>query len=216
MTTAKDLMTKKTVSVTPETPLLEAVKISEKKGFNGLPVVDGEGKVVGIITEYDMIIKGSSIHLPTFMKLFREMDLYKKDTGLIRDDLKKIFSLKVKDVMNADPLVLSADVSISEVDKAFNEHHRVNPIPIVNEKHQLAGIVSRSDMIKLFSGVNLKLKDGMNQEDIDKNIKIFLDNFQDQFILVGKFRTKWWLVASIFFTLVGFAIAWLLILRINF
>jgi len=216
MKTASDIMTRKVVSVNSETPLLEAVKILEQQGFNGLPVLDQDNKVVGIITEYDMIIKGSSVHLPTFMKLFQEMDLYRKDTGLIRDDLRKIFSLKVKNVMNREPLTLTDETPLPDIDKTFNEHHRVNPIPIVNKENRLVGIISRSDMLKFFGGASLNLKENMTQEDIDKNIKLFLNNFENNFTLVGTFRTRWWLVASISFLLVGFAIAWLLILRINF
>src|SRR3990167_5129006 len=125
----KSFMTNQVVWESPSTPLVEAVNILIKKGLTGLPVVEG-GKVVGILTEYDLTIKGSSIHLPTFLKLITEFQIYKKDKGLIKDDVKKILNMKVKDVMNTDPLVLPPSTSVEDAMKAFAEHHRVNPIPI--------------------------------------------------------------------------------------
>ncbi len=215
MKTAADIMTKSVISVNPESSLFESVNLIQKHRFNGLPVIDGENKIVGIITEYDLILKGSSIHLPTFMKLFRELDLYKKDTYLIQDDLKKIINLKVRDIMNSEPLVIPENTSIFGVINIFTEHHRVNPLIVANSDNKLVGVISRSDMLKFFDSSELKLKENMNQQEVQQNIKIFLNNFEKNFILVGKGRTKMWLVTSILFSIVGFIIAWMMILRIN-
>src|SRR3989338_10696788 len=115
MKTAKDLMTKKVISVNPDTLLVEAINMVFKYNFNGLPVVDNANRLVGILTEYDLVIKGSSIHLPTLIKLFSELDLYKKDKGLIKNDLEKIFKAKVSEAMNADPLTLQETATLEEV-----------------------------------------------------------------------------------------------------
>ncbi|MBX4190363.1 CBS domain-containing protein [Candidatus Parcubacteria bacterium] len=216
MQTVADFMTRDVVSVTPETPLLEAVNILQKYKFNGLPVVDSSRRVVGIITEYDLIIKGSSIHLPTFIKLFSELDIYKKDSSLIKEDLKKIFQLKVKDVMNSEPLTLPESSSLLEIVNTFTQHHKVNPVLIVGKDNILGGVVSRSDMLKFF-GNNDKLTFSSNpsQEEIQGNVNEFLKNFEQNFVLVGRSRTRLWFLVSILFLLVGFAIAWFLILRIT-
>ena len=96
MATVSSMMTKKVISVHPETPLIEATNILLKDNFSGLPVVDNENHLVGIVTEYDLVIKGSSVHLPTLIKLLSQFDLYKKDQGLIKEDLKKIFEMNQK------------------------------------------------------------------------------------------------------------------------
>lgn len=209
---ARDLMTKKVVTVDPEISLIEAVNILLKHGFNGLPVTVG-GFLVGIITEYDMILKGSSIHLPTFMKLFSELDVYKKDSSLIKDDLKKIFKIKVKDVMNLEPLALKDDSSIFAVVDVFTKHPRVNPIPIVDIQNRVVGIISRSDMLRFLGDANLDLRRETEQGS-NKNVERFLHNFDKKFILVSRFRTRFWLIISILFVILGFIIAWALIIRI--
>ena len=208
-------MTKDVVTVHPDTPLIEAANMLLKYKFNGLPVVGNNKIVVGVITEYDLILKGTAIHLPTFLQIFQELPVYKKGSEPIREDLKKIFSLKVGDVMNKEPLVLNADTSILEVANVFAEHHRVNPIPVVDPGNILLGIISRHDLLKFLGDPSLHVESGSGGE-VDKSIDKFLDNYQNKFVLVSKSRTRFWFIASILFAVAGFAIAWLLILRVNF
>lgn len=205
-------MTKDVVSVGPDSPLIEAVNILLKHGFNGLPVVVN-GMVVGIITEYDMVTKGSAIHIPTLLKFFGGLN--QKDTGLLKEELKKVLTMKVKDVMNDDPLTLRADDSILKVMDSFTQHHKVNPIPIVDSANSLVGIISRSDMLKFMGDDKLNLSKGNDPKTIDLNIDKFVKNFENKFVLVSKTRTRLWLIASILFAIVGFAIAWILILRVS-
>lgn len=209
-------MTPNVVTVFPETPLIKAVNILLKHNFNGLPVVDKNNKLIGILTEYDLIIKGTSIHLPTFIRLFNELDLYKRDSGLIKDDLKKILELKVGDVMNKEPLYLKEDDSIFKVVDSFSQYHSVNPIPIINEQGVLTGVISRYDLLKFMGDKDVDIKEEPNQEDIEKSINSFINNFDKKFILVSKGRTRFWLIMSILFAVLGFAVAFALILRVNF
>lgn len=110
------------VSVLAETPVLVAIDIILSNNLSGLPVVDKTGVLIGILTKYDLIVQRSSIN----------------------DDTK------VRDVMNTDPLTLSEDNSVDEAIQAFAEHHKVDPIPVINSSHKITGVVSRSDMVKLF------------------------------------------------------------------
>ncbi len=208
----KELMTTGVLTVTPQTPLIEAIDILLKKGFNGLPVADKDGRLVGILTEYDLTIRGSSIYLPTFLKLLKEFKVYKKDKGLIREDFKKITAMKVGDIMNSDPLTLPPDTSIENLVKTFAEHHRVNPIPIVDNDKRMLGIISRSDLIKLF-GIAPKHCEASDSRALDSGINKFLGDFEKEFVFVTKFRTRYWLIFSLIFLIVGFSIAMLLILR---
>lgn len=207
------MMTKNVISVAPESPLIEAVNILLKHGFNGLPVVIND-MVVGIITEYDMVTKGSAIHIPTLIKLFGGLD--QKNTDMLKDELKKVITMKVKDVMNSDPLTLTPEDDILKVVDTFTQHHKVNPIPIVDSTKRLVGIISRSDMLKFMGDRNLVLSGSDDPKAIDQDVNRFMKNFENKFVLVSKSRAHWWLIASVLFALVGFAIAWLLILRINF
>src|SRR3989338_2257023 len=121
--TAKDIMTKEVVSVFPETSLLEAAKILYNNRFTGMPVIDQNGILVGIITEYDLISMESETltHIPTLQKIFQTIPSGEGH----EKEIEKLFLLKVEDVMNPDPLVLSGDATFEETVNIFKEHHRV-------------------------------------------------------------------------------------------
>lgn len=205
-------MTRNVISLEPETPLIEAVNILLENGFNGLPVVSA-GVLVGIITEYDMVTKGSAVHIPTLIKMFGALD--QKYGAELKEQLKSILAMKVVDVMNQEPLTLTEDADILRVVDTFSQHHKVNPIPIVSKDNKLVGIVSRSDMLKFLGDAQLSF-DSVNEQEVDKNIDKFIKNFQNKFVLVRKSRTRLWLLASLLFAFVGFLIAWFMILRVNF
>ena len=139
--------------MSPDMPLLMASQKMLRNEFTGLPVVDAKKKVVGIVTEYDLLTKGTAIHLPTFIKLFSDYPLSRTAESLMKGKLKDLLSFSVKDVMNTDPIVLKESATISEVVKIFGKHHRVNPIPIVNAVGVLVGIVSRYDIIKFYASM---------------------------------------------------------------
>lgn len=146
--TVKDIMVKDIISVTADTPLIEATRLFGENHFDGMPVIDSEGKLIGLVTEYDMVNNAFHVHLPTMQKIFENIHIM--DGKEIKEDKKKILSIRVKDVMNTEPLTLLYGASLSQVVQAFKEHHRVNPIPVIDENNKLVGIVSRYDLIKLF------------------------------------------------------------------
>ena len=203
----RSIMTKKVICVDQEMPLIKAAGILLNHNFNGLPVVNSEKTVIGILTDYDLTIKGSMMHLPTFLKLLNEFKIYKRDKKLIKDDIKKILGMKVKDAMNPDPLLINENASLEELGKIFSEHHRVNPIPVVSGQNKIVGIVSRFDLIKLFDPAFSRLDEKTDDRQLDKNINKFLDNFEKKFIMVSRVRTELWLVVSFLFIIVGFLIA---------
>jgi len=146
--TISQIMTKEVITVHPETPLYEAAEIITSHHFTGVPVVDEENKLVGILTEYDLINGESAIHLPTLHKVLSSLKVFRKDKSEFKDDIKSISKLTVKDIMNQDPLTLPQTTSFEEALKTFQEHHRVNPIPVLDEDNRVVGVLSRYDILK--------------------------------------------------------------------
>ncbi len=118
----KSLMSSNVISVLAETPIAAAMDILLSNNYNGIPVVDKTGVIIGILTKYDLIIKRSQLN----------------------DDTK------VKHVMNNDPLVLTEEMTVEDAISAFTEHHKVDPIPVVDMDRKVIGMISRYDMVKLF------------------------------------------------------------------
>src|SRR3989338_3851721 len=143
----KDIMTREVMSVHPDTPLLDTAKLIAEHNFDGVPVVDNDKKVVGIVTEYDLINKTSAVHLPTLQVVLRNLPQFKEEESHFQEE---ILSLKVSDIMNKDPLTIEADLPYDEIIKLFKEHHKVNPIPVVDKEHKIIGVISRFDVLRPF------------------------------------------------------------------
>jgi len=141
-------MTKTPVTVTPETPLAEVARIMNEKKFNGLPVIDADGVIVGIVTEYDLIGGTSGIHLPTLQAVLSKLPVLHKDRSEFQEDIQAVAQLTARDVMNKEPLTLPHTATFEEVLTTFREHHRVNPIPVIDEQRHVVGVVSRYDVLK--------------------------------------------------------------------
>ena len=211
MNQIKDLMTTSVISVHPESLLVEAVNLLTKHKFNGLPVVNDNGVLVGMLNERDLVTNDSYVHLKTLFKLLNDFNFYKKDKSPIQEDLKKILDLKVSSVMNSAPFSLKSSANIEEAARMFGDP-KINPLPIVDAENKVVGIISLSDLTKLY-GVSVK-KSGENQE-LDKQIDNFLIDFEKKFLFVSVMRTKLWFVTSILLVLIGFLIAMMLIVRIS-
>ena len=119
--------------------------------------------------------------------------------------------------MNKEPLVLQSSVSIEDAAKTFAEHHKVNPIPIVDEGGRLIGILSRSDIIKFYAGVSPQHAAHTKgaPQGTDRAVSDFLLDFEKNFIAVSRYRTKYWLLISLGFLIVGIIATTIFILQIN-
>lgn len=208
-------MTREVTTVRPEDSLLKAAQIIFENNWDGLPVVGGDGGLLGIITQYDLVTKGANIHLPTFMQLINQLDVYKKDKERLKPELQKIVTLTVKDVMNPEPLTVFDDVPLEEVARTFAEHHRVNPIPVVDYQKRLVGIISRYDLIKMYTGTMATADAIVREKSVDKKVDLFVEGFGRHFLVVSKMTPLFWKVVSVLFVVVGFVIAMALIIRIE-
>ena len=110
-------------------------------------MVDDKNILVGLVTEYDLINKTSAVHLPTLQVVLRNLPQFKKEEAHFQEE---ILQLKVSDIMNKDPITLTPDASYDEVIKLLREHHRVNPIPVIDKDHKVVGVISRFDVLRPF------------------------------------------------------------------
>jgi len=148
MVTIKDIMTADVVSVKPEASLVEVAKLLTERRFNGVPVIDNAGLLVGIITEYNLISNQSGIHLPTLQAVLGQLPVFHKDKSEFSEEIASVSKLTARDVMNNDPLTLPITATYNEVVKAFQDHHAINPIPVIDSARRLVGVVSRFDVLK--------------------------------------------------------------------
>ena len=146
----KDMMTKKVTSLSPDDGLDRAAELFDDPSHDGFPVVNADGKLVGIVTAYDMVSQSYATHLPPLLHILESLYNNKAEKKEFEEHFDRIKTIKIRDMMNEDPLVVGPEVSIEDLAKEFLQHHRVNPIPVVDADRNLLGIVSRSDLIRFF------------------------------------------------------------------
>ena len=143
----KGIMTKEVVSFSPDMSISDAANVLVTRNFTGAPVIQ-DGNLVGIVTEADFLTRDEAIHLPTFLQLFFQVKVFRKDEARFKQDFYKFLNTKVKDIMTKEVITVEPEVSVEELARMFSEK-RINPIPVLSEG-KLVGIVSRSDIVKIF------------------------------------------------------------------
>jgi CBS domain-containing protein len=141
----KDIMTSDVISVSPETEIVSAARIMIEKRINGLPVVDDNGNVVGILCQSDLVAQQKCVPIPS---LFSLMDGFMPLTSLkrIEKEVEKIAALTVAQAMTPRPATVTPETGIEEVaglmvDKGFHT------LPVVQDG-KLVGVVGKEDVLK--------------------------------------------------------------------
>jgi len=146
MLLAKDIMTTKIVTVKPDTEILEAAKILLENRFNGLPVVDDSGKVVGIICQSDLVAQQKSIPIPT---LFTFLDGFIPLTSVkkLESEIQKIAAITVADAMTAKPVTVKPDTRIETV-AALMADKKFHTLPVLDDDGILVGVIGKEDLLR--------------------------------------------------------------------
>lgn len=152
MTKVSDIMTKNVIACEASTSVQDAARLMYLNGLTGMPVIDEQDNLVGIITEYDLIRIEDHLHLPvTFAFLGSIVALDNPLNGdEVQKQLEKLAATKVADLMTKDVKTIGPDAAIEDAAELFL-HQKVNPVPVV-ENGKLVGIISRADIVKLIAG----------------------------------------------------------------
>lgn len=136
----EEIMTKDVIAVSPKTPVHEAAELMVDHGISGLPVVDDEGDVVGIVSEGDLILREKpGERMPWWRAFF-------SDAEKLARDYQKAHGTTVAEVMTRSVIKVSPDLPIESVALILDEH-KIRRVPVV-AGGRLVGIVSRGDLIK--------------------------------------------------------------------
>jgi CBS-domain-containing membrane protein len=138
---AKDVMTRDVVFVDINTPMKGVAQTLGEHGISGLPVVDLEGKVVGVISEKDFLRHMGAQDKMTFMAFVAER---LKEEGCV--DVS-IGGRTAGEIMTSPAVTVDENRPIIEIATLFKEKN-INRVPVINRKGGLVGLVSRADIIE--------------------------------------------------------------------
>jgi CBS domain-containing protein len=166
-------MTTEVVTVTPGMSLKEAARTMTDVGVSGLPVLDEDGRIIGIITEADFLAREAGRSEPRRRRLldalFNEPQVAEAET--------------VEQAMTLDPFVIYPEASLTEAARVM-VNHGVKRLPVVDAEGRLAGVISRADVVAAFTRPDDVIEDEI-REDVIRRILFLEDGVVDVTVVDG-------------------------------
>lgn len=141
---ARDIMTTDLVTVTKEASLKKVADLMVKNGISGIPVVDND-KLLGIVTENDMLVRAKKLDLPTFLPFIGGL-IYLEGPARLDEEVRKVTAIKAEEIMTTKVHTILPTDPIEDIATLMVEQ-RVNRLPVV-EDGKIVGIITRSDVVK--------------------------------------------------------------------
>jgi len=145
MYTAEDIMTKKVIVVHPETEIIQAARLLLEHHINGLPVVDREGRLEGMICQDDLVTQQKKIPLPSYFILLDSLIPLSSQKDIERA-LKKMAAITVAEAMSTDPLTVGPETELEEIATLMVKHN-IHTVPVL-EGGRLVGIIGKEDILR--------------------------------------------------------------------
>jgi len=143
---ASDVMTRNVLSVRPEATIAEAIRLMLDNRISGLPVLDETGRLVGILTEGDLLRRGETgteRHRPRWLEILM-------GPGRLAEEYVRTHGRRIAEVMTRDPVGVSPDTPLEEI-VALMERHRIKRVPVLDGDVPV-GILSRADLLRGLAG----------------------------------------------------------------
>jgi CBS domain-containing protein len=139
-----DVMTPNPVTVTPGTPLAEVIAIFAQRHISGLPVIDQANRLVGVISEADLLWQITGMTPPTYITVLDSTIMLKNPLSYGRD-LHRALGQTVAEVMTSPAVSVGADATLPAAAGLLHERRR---LPVVDGAGHLVGIITRGDIIR--------------------------------------------------------------------
>ncbi len=150
MLNASDIMTTDVITVKKDTSLKDLAKILYKNHINGVPVVDDDGLLLGIICESDLIRKDKKLHIPTVVAIFDAV-VYLESPKSIEKEFKRISATTVEDLYSKKAISVDEKTPIDEIATIMTQK-KIYTIPVM-DGDLLVGIIGKADLIRTLVGV---------------------------------------------------------------
>jgi CBS domain-containing protein len=145
MLTARDIMSNEVVTVTEEASVKELARILAIHQISGVPVINDQGGLVGVVTESDLIFQTKKVHIPTVITILDSV-FYLENPHKMGDELKKMAAVKVADILTSSPVTVNEDTTLDEIATLMAEKN-VHTLPVMRDD-VLVGVIGKKDIIR--------------------------------------------------------------------
>ena len=151
MLKAAQIMTKQFLTISPEMSVEELARLLLRKDVTGAVIVDKKGKLLGVVTDGDLIAKEKNLHLPTVVSIFDSV-VYLETSDHFKDELHKMVATRVEDIYTRDPETVKMDSTLSDIATIMSEK-KIHFLPVIDEE-RVEGVVGRREILKALAEVD--------------------------------------------------------------
>jgi len=148
---AKDVMTSPVISVEPDASIWEAVRIMLQRRISGLPVIDKQGRLVGMVSEGDFLRRAET---GTQARRSRWLE-FLMGPGRLADEYTRSHGRKVQEIMTPDPVTVAEETPLEEAVRTM-EKRRIKRLPLMRG-NDVVGILTRANLVHALAGVAREL-----------------------------------------------------------
>lgn len=142
---AKDVMIKNVIFINKEDKLDEIISVLMQNHVSGVPVIDKNNHLVGMVTEKDLVTKEKGLNISSYMEFMASI-LFVDGKLLGNVNKKKIEALTAADVMSTPVYAVHLEATIEEI-VSLMMNRRINRIPVIDKENKLVGIIGRNDLL---------------------------------------------------------------------
>jgi CBS domain-containing protein len=142
-----DVMSSEVVTLRPDQTFEEAADTLADQKIGAAPVVDADGKVVGLLRDEDLIVSEGNLHVPTWLNFFGVDFPVPGSQKHFEEELKRMVAATVADLMTDEFPTTQPDATLSDVATRMHDDD-VTHMPVVGADGKLVGIISRGDIVR--------------------------------------------------------------------
>ncbi len=147
--TVAEIMTPNPISVTPKTPLKEAITLIAEKKISGLPVIDEQGKLTGMISESDLMWQETGVETPPYIMLLDSV-IYLQNPARYEKAIHKALGQTVEDVMSDRPISIQSHQLVKVAAKLMHDK-KIRRLPVVDQEGKIVGIITQGDIVRMMA-----------------------------------------------------------------
>jgi CBS domain-containing protein len=148
-----DVMTRNPIVVQPTTAIQEVIKLLADKRISGLPVVDAQGFLVGVVSSTDLMWQETGVTPPAYVMVLDSV-IYLQNPAQYDRDLHKALGQTVAELMTPHPISITADEPLSQAARLMHDRH-VQRLPVLDASKHVIGILTRGDIIHAMAAERL-------------------------------------------------------------
>jgi CBS domain-containing protein len=145
MLQARDIMTTEVLTVSPETSISDLSKILENRKIGGLPVVDKGGRLLGVITQSDLVERARDLELPPAINIL-DFHFYLQIPSHLLQRVEKMLGTTVGDCMTPNPVTVTPDTPVARI-AALMAKQKMHTIPVL-EGDKIVGVIGKMDLVR--------------------------------------------------------------------